>query len=70
MVLSFFLNFSKELDEMSWIKGPRQLLTLGMFKITKDDRMSIVPPVSALLALYKQLSMVYLSTPKEKGRFY
>ncbi|KAM7538062.1 hypothetical protein Aperf_G00000074094 [Anoplocephala perfoliata] len=29
---------------MSWIKGPRQLLTLGMFKITKNDRMTIVPP--------------------------
>ncbi|VDK22936.1 unnamed protein product [Taenia asiatica] len=33
-----------ELDEMSWIKGPRQLLSLGMYKITEDERISIVPP--------------------------
>ncbi|KAL5968349.1 hypothetical protein TSMEX_003941, partial [Taenia solium] len=34
----------EELDEMSWIKGPRQLLSLGMYKITEDERISIVPP--------------------------
>ena len=37
--------FLQELDEMSWIKGPRQLLSLGMFKITQDERITIVPPV-------------------------
>lgn len=33
---------------MSWIKGPRQLLSLGMYKITEDERISIVPPVRLL----------------------
>ncbi|VDM33640.1 unnamed protein product [Hydatigera taeniaeformis] len=39
------VSFTKaELDKMSWIKGPRQLLSLGMYKITEDERISIVPP--------------------------
>uniref|UniRef100_A0A5K3F8N5 Ig-like domain-containing protein n=1 Tax=Mesocestoides corti TaxID=53468 RepID=A0A5K3F8N5_MESCO len=29
---------------MTWIKGPRQLISFGMFKITQEERISIVPP--------------------------
>ena len=46
-----WLCFLQELDEMSWIKGPRQLLSLGMYKITQDERISIVPPVRLMFGV-------------------
>ncbi|KAH9283817.1 Opioid-binding protein/cell adhesion molecule -like protein [Echinococcus granulosus] len=56
-----------ELDAMSWIKAPRQILSLGMYKVTEDERISIVPPT--LLKKRGFNLLIYPVTKADNGMY-
>ncbi|VUZ53748.1 unnamed protein product [Hymenolepis diminuta] len=52
---------------MSWIKGPRQLISHGMYKIIEDERFSIVPP--SLLKKRGFNLLIHPVTPADNGDY-